>query len=166
MLNLSTRPLTDSFALAWERDDAFDTERESFVNDYLVALETLDWAKLCKPGELPTLFHFRPLSSAQLRAIADAAGGRLATVTALAFRAALVRVENCDAMPKLVRRIESSYSAVGPLVQQEIVDLLDLHSQLAGAEWGSIVSTLGGLVVMRSKGVDIATAREAPEGGA
>lgn len=151
---LTSLPLTDSFALAWEFDDAFDRDREDFDHAYQVAVETLDFASLCKPGEKPTLFRFRPMSGERARAFQDLELGQ-AQKLALAFRMMLVKIENFDApeLPPLEPKVDPQYKQLGKLVNPALVDYLDALAVAAGQPFGSIVTSLGALAALRSLGL-------------
>jgi hypothetical protein len=146
---LTRLPLSDSFALAWEHDPAFDRTSDTFAHDYEVACETLDWAKLCHSGKQPTLFHFRPLSGMPTRRLIDADIGHMERV-ALAFRMALTRVENGEGLPDLKRAVDSQHAELGPMANLELVDYLDALPVAVGAPFGHIVTSLGGMAINRS----------------
>lgn len=146
---LTGLPLTDSFALAWEYDEAFDRSRETFAADFERAVETLDFDPLCLPGQKPTLFVFRPIVGMPGRRLLDAEAGFMER-TALAFRMALVRIENGDKIPAVNRVLDPAFGALGPMAQSDLMDFLDGFPLLRGAPFAHLVTSLGGMALARS----------------
>ena len=74
---LTTHPLTDAFCLAYAADSAFDVDRYAvdgkptdesmakYLEEFERCVETQDYEPLCKPGEKPTLFWFRPVKHSE-----------------------------------------------------------------------------------------------------
>jgi hypothetical protein len=151
-LALSALPLSDSFALVWEHDPALDRDRENFDHEYQVCVETLDWSRLCKEGEKPTLFHFRPMKDAVQRALLDMGPGNL-TGLSLAFRACLVRVENFPSCPNVTRKKDPAYPSLGELATDEVIEFLRPIPLAVGQTSGSIVTALGALALNRCLGL-------------
>jgi hypothetical protein len=154
-MSLSCLPLSESFALAWEYDPAFDRDAKdedgnsTFEHDYRTACETLNWAKLCRPGQVPTLFHFRPLSGMPWRRLLDHEGG-LQEKVALTFRLALVSMENAEGLPEVKRATDLEYPGLGKMASSKLMDALDEMPIRASAPTGHLVSSLGDLVFRRS----------------
>lgn len=149
---LTALPVTDSFALAWEHDPALDRERKNFEHEYQIAVETLDWDRLCIPGQKPTLFHFRPMRDSVTRNLIDMGIGNLTGVS-LAFRICLTRIENLDGAPKIERRRDGAYPKLGDMASEDIVEFLRPISLGAGQPSGAIVTALGMLAMNRCLGL-------------
>jgi hypothetical protein len=151
-LALSALPLSDSFPLVWEHDPALDRSRENFDHEYQISVDTLDWDRLCVEGQKPTLFHFRPMRDAVQRALLDMGVGNM-TGLALVFRACLVRVENFPGCPAVKRQRDSAYPLLGDLATDEIIEFLRPLPIAANQPSGSIVTSLGALVLNRCLGI-------------
>jgi hypothetical protein len=151
---LTALPLTDSFALAWEHDPALDRERENFDDEYRISVETLDWDRLCKPGEKPTLFHFRAMRGKTQRAVLDMNLGA-GIGLALVFRLCLVRVENFNLAqaPEFKRERDASLPHLGDMVSEEFADYLDRLPLVINRPSGALVSSLGGHAWDRCLGI-------------
>ena len=149
---LTALPLTDSFPLAWEWDPALDRERPNFDDEYRICVETLDWDRLCIPGQKPTLFHFRPMRDGVQRALLDMGVGTLSGF-ALAFRLCLVRVENLDGAPPVERKRDPEHPKLGDMATTKIVDYLFPIPLAVNQQTGSIVTGLGAIVLSRCMGL-------------
>jgi hypothetical protein len=148
------RPVTDTFPLAWEHDPALDREREDFAHAYELACDTGDWSAISQPGMRPALFIFRLIDAHHLRLLNDIEAGP-ALQTELGFRMSLVKIEDWgdDSGPKLDRKPDPAYPALGPLVSKPAQQFLDAISLAAGMRVGAITHSLGERVLIRSSGV-------------
>lgn len=141
------------FALAWDRDDKFDRERldaehaadaqkPDFQNAYERAYETLDWQPLCRPGESPTLFWFRPVTGRTLHRLIDKDCGALEK-SALAFRLGLRRIDNGPSgLDSLDPKLDRDYPDLGPMLGAKTFEQLSM--------FGYLVVALGNMVIARS----------------
>ena len=147
---IASLPLSDSFALIWEHDDALDRDRETFAHDYRVAFETLNWEPLIRPGKAPTYFHFRVIKMDVQRRLWDAAIGPMERIET-GFRLALTRIDNFPGAPDVARKRHPDLRQYGESASMEIVQHLDDCARAAGVD--SPVMALGILALERSKGL-------------
>jgi hypothetical protein len=131
----SNKPLLDSVVFGWSGDPAFgrpDTNDEEdpalkeWINKWRVAGETGDYSPLVAEGATPTLFKFRPIGGSKLRKITDLTGQDAPSQMAeLAFRVGLVGISNLDGGPKVERKVDQRYTALGEMASRDVVDFLD-----------------------------------------
>jgi hypothetical protein len=148
---LTSRPLTDSFALAWKHDPALASDLPDFAEQYQRAIETLDFAPLTREGQRPTLFHLKALRGVALEALRASAKGELGPTEAItAFRASLVRLEHADGLPELTWTTDHERRDLGRLVSVEWMAMLDAIGTEFGHPFNSIALQLGMAVLQRS----------------
>lgn len=116
-------PQSDSFVLVWDRDPALDRERldaehaedetrPNFLDAYVRALETLDFAPLVREGSTPTYYSFRPLVGMPLLALLDNGAGDLVKA-GVAFRMA---VREIGGGFKVERGVDRRFPDLGPMM--------------------------------------------------
>lgn len=144
----SSRPLTSGFALAYAYDPAFDSEQAGYGEAYRRCLETLDFAPITKPGQSPTLFHFRPLAMHEVREIYAMAPGLAAWV---AFRLSLTAVtDGGPELAKLEKTVDSRVAGLGKMLSLKQTEMIEMISAELGRIAGEIVTDLGGAVIART----------------
>jgi hypothetical protein len=159
---LQLRPLTDSFALPYKYDPAFDTDgshhtqpgakkkKWNYEAEFARCLVTLDFAPITRPGLQPTLFVFRPLRLHEVRRFRDRNAGS-AIAPWLIFRLCLESVENGGSdLDKLERSIDGEYPDVGMLLGLKQTEALDDVPRLHGRPVGELITQLGDEVFRRS----------------
>ncbi len=155
-LSAHIRPLTDSMALAYANDPAFDRgdDEEKYVEAFRAATERLDYSSLTKSGEQPTLFHFRPLTDAEVRRIRGMGDLSDVQLAALVVRMCLERVENGGELGKIDRKKDPEYPRFGDLVTPKYMEILAHISVALGRPQGEITNQLGLHVFFRSLNLD------------
>ena len=157
-LSAHIRPLTDSMALAYSHDPAFDrdshADEDAYLGAFRSATERLDYSGIVKAGEQPTLFHFRPLTDAETRRIRGLGDISDAQLAALVVRMTLDRVENGGELGKIERKVDNEYPGFGKLVIIPYMDVLGGISVQLGRPQGEITNQLGIHVFMRSLNLD------------
>lgn len=118
------KPQTGEFALCYDADPAFDRScgDEEFARRFAVCQQKLDFAELCLPGAEPTRFVFRPIKALEVSRLMELANGSDAELGVLAFRLALVRVENPDV--KVERENDPDAPRLGPIVKRATTNML------------------------------------------
>jgi hypothetical protein len=148
---LSVRPLTDSFAIAYAHDPAFDVTRDGFAEEYARCVERLDFSSITLPGQTPTLFHFRALRGSQLHRLRSYNLQGDSAWAWLVFRLCLVRVEaGGPELEKIDRIADPEYKELGPIVSPKWVDMAAGISVALGRHAGELLDMLGAIVLMRS----------------
>jgi hypothetical protein len=150
---LSSFPLTENFALAWEHDPALDRAREAFAHEYKVAVETLSWEALTIPGQRPTMFVFKAIDGDTMLRLLESGIGPVRK-TALAFRLALVRVDGLDGCPEVKRARDSSWPGLPEMLSADATAYFSRLSMAHGQQVNALVLALGDIVIARSMGVD------------
>lgn len=134
------RPQTDSIRLAWSGDPAFEPERfviaegkdagkpdpAAWREAWRVAVETLDFAPLCKPGQTPTYLSFRPLADMTRRRLLERYHDTLGQLAwAAVVRATLVSIDGWpkDA-PPLQPVTDPALAELGPILTEEVINFL------------------------------------------
>jgi hypothetical protein len=150
---LVARPLSDTFSLPWSGDSAIDSSVEDFDDKFRQCRETLNFSPLIKPGETPTMFVFKAIRGPEMEALrATSKNGEFSPTEAiLAFRMALIRVDNADGFPKLVKVSDGANRELGLMVADSFMRFLDAQ---ATEHWGNafngVASELGTGVFLRS----------------
>lgn len=145
------RPLTESFALAYAYDPAFDTDRPDYADEYRRCVATLDFSSITKPGQVPTWFHFRPITDREFRTIFSYSGLGL-RYPWLVCRLALIKIED-GADIKIERSVDGEYRELGKLVNVSLMDKLGALSMVLGRDAGELINDFGAEVVRRSSTV-------------
>lgn len=127
-------------------EDATGEQRKEHANRVRIARETGDWSPLVAQNAQPTKFVMRPLKGALARKLLDDINfGRVgsAVLASIAFRAALVTIENGPTHWPAVSQV--NHPDYGPLVAQEVADAID-------GEDLAIIGELGGVILNRARG--------------
>lgn len=163
-LSAHTRPLTDSMALAYAYDPAFDAARaefpvgkdgddEAYISAWKSATERLDYSTLIKSNETPTLFRFRPLSDAESRKLHSLPIG-VTEMLAVVVRMTLQSVHNGGEFEKFERKVDPALRDLGKIVTVPYMDMLGALSLSFNRPLGEITTSLGGIVYQRSLNLD------------
>lgn len=166
------RPLTDSMALVYSFDPGLDRPppvgddlkgeaREAaekalneFLNAFRVASERLDFSPIMKSGETLTMFHFRPLSDAEIRRV-RALPLSNEQLAALTVRLCLERVENGgDLLSKIERKSDPEFPGLGKLATAAYMEVLGALSTALDRPRGDLTNELGAAVFLRSLNLD------------
>ena len=139
---LQHRPQTDRIVLAWSGDPAFDVKRfevkgkwtkesqKAWADAWRQASETLDYAPITKAGEVPTYFHFRPLSEMARRHILERYLGSIGAVAwPTVIRLCLIAVvggwpDDAPTLKQDTRRTDPKLPELDPLLDVEVVEVL------------------------------------------
>lgn len=133
-------------------DPAFDHERyedgeagaKRFAEDFQRCIETQDYTPLCKPGQTPTLFVFRPLKFSEVdRIVSMQLGNRATTVI---FRLCLRSIQDASLAGEIKRTTDPEFKELGAIASQPWLD--DLVAKVGDFDF---VHSLGDLVFARSK---------------
>ena len=143
------KPLTGEYALCYDADPAFDRSvgDEEFTKAFDACEKNLDYAPITLPGASPTLFVFRPIKALEAQAIREVTAD-FVEAGILAFRLALVRVENPDM--KVEREPDPHFQKVGPVLKRSITNTLGEGSKHVGRISMDLVIRLGAAAFNRS----------------
>ena len=136
-------------------DPAFDHEAErfgadkeaaakAFAEEFQRCMETQDYSSLCKPGQTPTIFWFRPLKFSEVdRVVSMQLGNRATTVI---FRLCLKQIADASLAGEIKRTTDHEFKELGSMVSASWLD--DLVAKVGDFDF---VHSLGDLVFARSK---------------